>query len=279
MATDQSKFHTVSSLSAEQIKAAWDEAKRGTDYALNFLRSNCGIVSPALLSSPFLVTTLAYFGRRREYSVLPNEVDDLRRWTLLANAKGRYSRGSSETLLAEDLATLRDGGGPTDLLQRLAGQVGRLDVTVDDLAGRNQRSSLFKTLFIAFAADGAKDWKTGVQIALDHAGAQDRLQFHHIFPRAVLKGRYRPREIDDLANLAFIGGKTNRQILNKAPAAYLPQLVEQYGVGPFEAQRIPLDDELLGVDEYPQFLIARRALLADRLNDFLGTSPGGGSQP
>lgn len=278
MATGQSKFHTVASLDTEQITSAWEEAKRGTDYALNFLRSNCGIVSPALLSSPFLVTTLAYFGRRRDYSVVPAEVDELRRWTLLANAKGRYSRGSSETLLAEDLATLRDGGGPADLLQRLAGQVGRLDVTVDDLAGRNQRSSLFKTLFIAFAADGARDWKTGVQIALDHAGAQDRLQFHHIFPRAVLKGRYRPREIDDLANLAFIGGKTNRQILNKTPAAYLPQLVEQYGVEPFETQRIPLDAENLGVDEYPQFLAARRALLADRLNQFLGTSSGGGAQ-
>ena len=32
------------------------------------------------------------------------------RWVLLANAKGRYSRGSSETLLDQDLETIRDGG-------------------------------------------------------------------------------------------------------------------------------------------------------------------------
>jgi hypothetical protein len=43
------------------------------EFALNFLRSNVGIESPALLSSPFIVVTLGYYGHKREYRVTPDE--------------------------------------------------------------------------------------------------------------------------------------------------------------------------------------------------------------
>jgi hypothetical protein len=46
----------------------------------------------------------------------------------VANAKGRYSRGSSETLLDQDLATLSDGGSAQELIDRLRQQVGRLEI-------------------------------------------------------------------------------------------------------------------------------------------------------
>lgn len=129
---------------------------------------------------------------------------------LVANAKGRYSRGSSETLLDQDLATLRQGG-VCELLDRLRLQVGRLDLVPEELEGRNQRSALFKTMFLAFREAGAKDWRSNLAIGLDHRGSSHRLQFHHIFPKAVLKGAYTGREADDIANLAFIGGRDQRQ--------------------------------------------------------------------
>lgn len=110
----------------------------------------------------------------------------------------------------------------SELIDRLRLQFGRLDITAEELEGRNQRSALFKTMFLAFRAAGAKDWRSHLTISLDHSGAQHRLQFHHIFPKAVLKTSFTAREADDIANLAFIGGKTNRAISDKAPAVYLP---------------------------------------------------------
>ncbi len=188
-----------------------------------------------LLSSPFIVVTLGYYGHERNYQIAPEEARDLRHWVLVANAKGRYSRGPSETLLDQDLATLRQGGGADALLDRLRLQVGRLDIAPEELEGRNQRSALFKTMFLAFRATGAKDWESNLAIALGHRGAQHRLQFHHIFPKAVLKGNYTAREADDIANLAFIGGKTNRQISDKAPSQYFPALIEKAGTAAFDA--------------------------------------------
>lgn len=274
-ATGQSRFLTVSSTSVERLQQAWKECVPGMEFALNFLRSNTGIDSPALLSSPFLLVTLGYYGHVRGYNLSPDEAQSLRQWALIANAKGRYSRGSSETLLDQDLATLRNGGGTEELIDRLRLQVGRLDISADELEGRSQRSALFKTMFLAFRAAGARDWHSNLSIALGHRGAHHRLQFHHIFPKAALKGRRTAREADDISNLAFIGGKTNRQISHKPPVQYLLPLIEKSGSAPFEAQCIPTDVELLELDAFDDFLARRRELVSRRLNEFLGvTSPG-----
>lgn len=267
-ATGQSRFLTVGNLPAETLQAAWKDARKGMEFAINFVKSNSGIDSPALLSSPFLLVTLAIYGHRRGYNLAPAEAARLKFWTLLANTKGRYSRGSTETILDQDLAILREGGAD-ELIDRLRQQVGRLHIAPDELEGRNQRSALFKTMFLAFRAAGAVDWKSQLAIALSHAGNQHRLQFHHIFPKAVLKGAYTQREADDIANLAFISGKTNRSISDKEPRLYFPGILEKAGQEAFSTQCIPLAEELLQKDNYKAFLAERRRLIAARLNDFL----------
>lgn len=275
-ATGQSRFLTVGGLGLEVLQSAWKESRKGMEFALNFMRSNVGINSPALLSSPFILIAMAYFGHKRDYHLTPTEADRFRFWILLANVKGRFSRGSSETILDQDLASLRQGGGTEEMIDRLRLQVGRLDITPDELEGRNQRSALFKTMFLAFQDAGAKDWRSNLAISLDHAGSHHRLQFHHIFPKAVLrKAGYSAREADDIANLSFIAGKTNRQISDKAPIDYLPSYVEKGGAEAFAAQCIPLVTNLLTEDAYKSFLKARRESIAQRLNSYLGFDGGG----
>jgi hypothetical protein len=268
-ATGQSRFLAVSRLRKDDLKKAWDASREGFMFAMNFLKSNTGIDSSALLSSPFILLTIGFFGHKRDYQLTPQESAHLRYWVLLANAKGRYSRGSSETIVDQDLASLRHGT-VTDLIDRLRLQVGRLDITADELEGRNQRSALFKTMFLAFRASGARDWRSNLSIALDHAGAQHKLQFHHLFPKAVLaKNGYTAREADDIANLSFIGGKTNRAISDKAPNVYLPPYIAKNGEDAFKAQCIPIGTHLLEVEAYKSFLSERRRAIAERLNAFL----------
>jgi hypothetical protein len=268
-ATGQSRFLTVGGLSLHALQVAWKECCQGMEFAINFLKSNAGIDSPVLLSSPFMLIALAYHGHKGDYALSAEESDRLRYWVLVANAKGRYSRGSSETILDQDLASLRSGGAQ-ELIDRLRQQVGRLEIAHEELEGRNQRSALFKTMFLAFRTAGARNWRSQVAIALDHSGAQHRLQFHHIFPKAVLKDGYSGREADDIANLCFIAGKTNRQISDKAPAQYFPSTIKKSGPAAFEAQCIPTDCSILTPEAYRAFLQRRRALVAKRLNEFLG---------
>ncbi|MGZ0175187.1 MAG: hypothetical protein ACKVHE_37320 [Planctomycetales bacterium] len=127
-------------------------------------------------------------------------------------------------------------------------------------------------MFLAFREDGATDWTSNLTISLSHKGKQHKLQFHHIFPRAILKGHYRPVIVNDIANLSFIGGKTNRKISAKAPGVYFPDVIEKQGPGSFASQCIPTDESLLTIETYPQFLAERRKLICERLNQYLEQS-------
>ena len=271
-ATGQSKFKTVSSISQKKLEEAWKENVRAMTFALNFLRSNAKIDSAALLTSPYIILVIAFWGAKKSYKIDDSEATKMVRWILLANAKARFARGSSEGILDQDLATLRDLGGATQLLERLATQVGRLDITPSELIGRNAQSGLFKTMFLAFKADGAKDWNTNLEISINHSGKQDKLQFHHIFPTAYMKKQSKLMDLpstDDIANLAFIGGKTNREISDKAPIDYLKKILDGPSAEQLKKQAIPTNPDLLKPESFAQFLVLRRELIAERLNKFL----------
>lgn len=136
LVTGQSRFLTVGSHTRAQLEDGWERTKRALNFAVDFAMSNLRVDSPALLSSPFLLISLAYWADQRGYRIEQEDAQSFSQWFLTANAKGRYSRGSSETLLDQDLAALRGGGGAAALTQRLVQQVGRLAVTPADLIGR-----------------------------------------------------------------------------------------------------------------------------------------------
>ena len=202
---------------------------------------------------------------------MPAESRLLRYWVLVANAKGRYSRGSSETLLDQDLSAIRQGKEIPGLLQLLRTQVGRLDVLASDLENRNSRSAYFKTMFLAFRDQGATDWRDQLVISLKHSGTRHTLQFHHIFPLNVLRNCDLSTAImNDICNLAFISGRTNRKISDKEPSIYLKDIVRDQGENFLKNQSIPTENTLWKVTAYDDFLICRRQLVAKRINEFLG---------
>ncbi len=212
---------------------------------------------------------IAYLAHLRGGKLTATEQKDLLFWLLVANARGRYSRGSSETVLDSDLSMLSKGGGAAELIEALRIQVGRLDFEVSDLAHRNTRSPVFPLVFLALRARGAQDWFTGLGVSLTHQGKLHYIQSHHIFPKARLREQYDKREINEIANMAFIGGGTNRQISAKAPTDYLPDVIAKRGVAALERQAVPTAPELHRIENYRRFLEHRRAALTEAINDFL----------
>jgi len=126
-------------------------------------------------------------------------------------------------LLDQDLGSILKGQDVDGMLDNLKQQFGRIEVEKNDLVGRRQRSGLFKTMFLVFRNDGANDWHTRLAISLNHKGAQHQLQFHHIFPKSYLAKDFDKGQINDIANLSFIGGGTNRKVSDKAPVDYFEE--------------------------------------------------------
>ena len=266
--TGQAKFSTVNSLTVEQLQAGWKRTEKAFDFAVNFLKSNLRIDSLSLLSSPYLLTTLAYWADHNDYKISSEDAETFRRWFLNANAKARYA-GSAETKLNQDLAEIRRGGGGEELLERLSNDVGRLYFTASELRGRNTSSGAFKTLFMALRYDGAKDWASDLVVAPTHKGKASKIEYHHIFPKAYLE-KVRTdldrQQINQIGNMAFIGAGTNKKISASAPSEYRDQFSPHH----FDAQLIDFSDGKDQPDNYEAFIDRRLELIAERINTYLG---------
>ena len=269
-ATQQCLFRSVASTPIEKLKDGWKEAQEGLRFAINFLRSNAGIEDESLLSSPMFIHTLAAVSRLKDNKLTADEQHALLHWLLVANARGRYSRGSTETLLNEDLAILYRGEGIAGLMEPVKRQFGRLTIEPSDLAGRGVNSPLFSLAYLALKDAGAKDWHSGLGLSLTHQGKLHFIQWHHVIPKSLLKERgYETGEINEIANMAFISGQTNRRISNKEATQYLVDIVAKQGAAALESQCVPTDPALWSTEAYRDFLAARRAALAERMNAFI----------
>ncbi len=274
-ATRQCLFRSVGTTPVEKLKSGWEEAKEGLRFAINFLRANAGIEDESLLSSPMFIHTLAAVSRAKDNKLTHAEQQHLLHWLLIANARGRYSRGSTETLLNEDLAIVFRSGDIAALLEPVKRQFGRLHIEPSDLAGRGSNSPLFSLSYLALKDAGAKDWYSGLGLSLTHQGKLHFIQWHHVIPKSLLKdGIYETGEINEIANMAFITGQTNRRISNKDASVYLADVIAKQGVGALESQCVPTDSALWATERYRDFLAARRASLATRMNAFIKQKSG-----
>lgn len=269
-ATQQCLFKTVASTPIDKLKDGWQQAQEGLRFAINFLRTNAGIEDESLLSSPMFIHVLAAVSRVKDNRLTAQEQQQLLHWLLVANARGRYSRGSTETLLNEDLAILFRSGNIAALMEPVKRQFGRLHIEPDDLKARGVNSPLFSLTYLALKDAGAKDWYSGLGLSLTHQGKLHFIQWHHILPKSLLKERgYETGEINEIANMAFITGQTNRRISNKEATKYLADVVVKQGAAALESQCVPTDPALWQIDRYRDFLAQRREALADRMNAFI----------
>lgn len=274
-ATQQGLFRAVASTPIEKLKRGWEEAKEGLRFAINFLRTDAGIEDESLLSSPMFILVLAAVSREKDNKLRADERRALLHWLLVANARGRYSRGSTETLLNEDLAIIFRSGEVSALMDPVTRQFGRLTIEPGDLSGRGVNSPLFSLAYLALKACDAKDWYSGLGLSLTHQGKLHFIQWHHVIPKSLLKAQgYETGEINEIANMAFITGQTNRRISNKDATAYLAEIVAKQGEDALRSQCVPTDRALWKIDRYRDFLQERREALAERMNGFIAEKAG-----
>ena len=131
-----------------------------------------------------------------------------------------------------------------------------------------------------------RDWVTGEQLTarrLRELSGRGNLDRHHVFPRQVLKGSFRPEEINHGLNGVVLGGSSNKEFSRKRPLEYLGNIVDtQSGIAEqvirerVESHMVPYDilmqdGELK--DLYPAFISARAEMMAAAIRR-LGAWPG-----
>jgi Protein of unknown function DUF262 len=189
-------------------------------------------------------------------------------WYLQSALWGRFGT-AGETVLSQDCDTAgRAGiGGLISSLERWRG--GNLVIAGEDLAGPGQGARFYPLLYLLTRVHGARDFGNGLPLQAHRPGDPATLRAHHIFPKAVLSAAgYAASQVNDVANLCFLTRETSLIIAKRQPGEYCGA-VEARHPGVLAAQWVPPDPALWAVDRYPDFLAARRELLAAAANGFL----------
>ena len=141
-----------------------------------------------------------------------------------------------------------------------------------DLEGRGIQHPLYNMAFILAKAGGAVDWSNGAPLAVV-PGKSYGLVNAYVFPQSLLyKNGY---DSDNHMHRTMVNEIANRVVLStahpyedKRPEDYLP-LVEQAYPGALSRQFIPMDPQLWRLKRFEDFLVARREMIARKINEFM----------
>ncbi|MGH2661972.1 MAG: hypothetical protein ACRDH8_04025, partial [Actinomycetota bacterium] len=251
------------------LKQAWETTQDALRVGIQFLKNDAGIPKSGLLTSPNVTVVPSYLLHKGRERLSPREAELLVRWTYTAMAFSRYSN-QVESKLDAEIKVLDERRGEealTDLIRRASDPrpVGT-PLTSSDLLDKKSSSALFHLMYIRALRSKAKDWWNNLALADTPVGRGHKIEYHHIFPKARLKGRYTSDLVDSVANLAFLSALGNKRVSARDPAKYLANADSQE----LNKQWIPSDKILWDVAKFEQFLGARRTLIADALNEMLG---------
>lgn len=270
VATGKALFVHLDDVSIVDFKKSLDSTTKYVNVLLNLISSRLGLDHARVLMGRFALPVLSLY--LNEHSgKFPNksEADKALYWYIHVGLWGRFA-GSTESMLAQDYEILKKSGldGLIKEIERVRG--GNLVISPNDFKVNTMGSRFYPLLYLLTRVGSAQDLLTGITLQKQLLGNLSSLQVHHIFPKKVLKDAgFRRGEINAVANFCFLTQESNLIISKREPKDYFKQVIKEAGEEALASQWIPLDKKLWEIDNYREFLEARRELLANASNNFL----------
>lgn len=264
--TGEAKFLYLHDKGADEIREALQRAIRHIDQSLNLIGGRLGLDHDRVLFSRFAIPVIVRYLDMHQGPLTEKERDKLLFWFAHSGMWGRFS-GTTESVIDQDLAALEgEDGGLDKLLGQLRLWHGGLRVEPGHFNGWSQGARFYPVLYLLTRMGEARDWGSGLTLKANLLGRMSSLEVHHIFPKAQLyKRNFSKSEVNALANFCFLTKDTNLDISDTLPEEYFPQ-VERAHPGALRSQWIPMDERLWKVENYLEFMEARKELLAQEAN-------------
>ena len=272
--TERGKYSDeISSINPDQFEGAWKEIKKTLSYLINILRDKAFIDSSDSFSSLYVFYVMSYYLKKNGGQFKSEEeANKAIYWMFTALLWGRFS-GSSESYLEKDMNAIKEHNSIDALIEEMHLFRGtNLYLRPEDISMQGVRSRIYNLFYCSVRAQNAKDWTNPVlSLYSKSVGYNNKLQRHHIFPKAFLYKKYNSGNsiqkalVNEIANIAFITQQSNMDILDGDPAEYLPKIDAEQ----LRKQFVPTDSSLYTVDNYELFLEKRRKKLIEGINSFL----------
>ena len=264
--TGEAQFRFLYNKSSEEVQDALSRANKAIDTSLNMVSGRLGLDHDRVLFGRNAVPVIVRYLDRHNGTLAAEERDKLLFWFLQAGMWGRFS-GSTESSIDQDLEVIERATNPLDaLLEQLRLWHGSLRTEPEHFTGSSLGARFYPVLYMLTRMGDAQDFCEGIPLKVGLLGKMNRLEVHHIFPKSRLyeKG-YNRMEVNALANFCFLTKECNLRIGNRLPEQYFPEVQSKHPSA-LESQWIPTNPDLWKLENYPEFLAARRKLLADETN-------------
>ena len=246
---------------------------------------SAGFVSSSLISSQMALNFAYILYLTLRNMGLPNaEIErHVRRWYVMSVLTGRYS-ASAESRIDADIRQI-DEFGIDAYAAVMRSQLSEtfwettLPQAMVTSSGNSPYFHVYRAAQVKLNDKGFLSRDISVRELIEY-----KSDVHHIFPRAYLKGAGLTRgQYNQIANYVVTQSDINIAIGSKAPHVYFQELIEQCQGGPrrygnitdLEELRenlwmnsIPDGVEYMDVDDYPEFLAARRELMAQKIRHY-----------
>jgi len=268
--TGEALFSALENVSTAEFQEGLKQAEKAVDTLLNMVSARLGLDHDRVLGSRYSFPVMArYLVQHGGHLYDHREVDKLLYWYVHTFLWGRYS-GSIESVLNQDLDLIEGTEGGLDrLIEQLRQVRGNLRLQPNDFVGWSRGARFYPLLYMLTRLCHAKDWGSGIELSEHMLGRLCGLELHHIFPKSRLYAHgYSRTDVNAIANFTFLTKETNLLVSGREPAEYLEEFVSKHP-GAVESHWIPMDRELWKMENYREFLAARRELLANAANQFL----------
>ena len=273
LGSDMKKLHAPEN--NDPIRAAWKRLdEQILDYVASIMRSHAYVDHTHEINSVYaLIPIIVYcFGKEGDH-LSDTEIRKLVKWFYYAQIRARYISQLPQKL-DRDLRVVKEADNPFDELLAVIEEERRLEITPDEFVGRSISHPLFSLFRWYLKSRRAFCFTTGVELR-QAMGKKYKLENDHIFSFFKLKSKGYGREnrlkyslAQEFTNRAILTQFANRTKSAANAKDYLGGVVAKFP-NALSLQLIPEDPTLWELDNYEQFLQARRTILADALNDFL----------
>lgn len=264
--TGEAKFQYLHDKDAAQIQDGLKRASKYIDTSLNLIAGRLGLDHDQVLFGRFAIPVMVRYLDLYGGSLNEIDRDKLLFWFAQSGMWGRFS-GSTESYIDKDLEVLTSENNSLDaLLEQLRLWHGGLRIEPGHFTGWSLGARFYPVLYMLTRMGESRDWGTGLPLRANLLGRMNRLEVHHIFPKAQLyKRNYRKSEVNAIANFCFLTKDTNLNISDRLPEIYFTEVEEKHP-GALTTQWIPMDTSLWRIENYRDFLEQRKLLLAEEAN-------------
>jgi len=259
----------------ERIREAWAKLdNKVLDYVFNILKSQAFIDHTKEVNSVYaFVPIIVYAFNQGSNSLSQLRIKKVVKWFYYSQIRYRYISQLPQKL-DKDLAIIRDEENPFDKMLNLIALERNLVITPAEFEGVGIQHPLWGLMKFYFKSKNAICLTTGIHIR-KNMGQKYDLEWDHIFPYSVLRdngynvnNRIKYQYAQEITNRAVLTSAANRTKSAQYADGYLAEVKKKFPNG-LALQSIPSDDNLWKLENFEQFLAARRKMLADELNEFL----------